>query len=190
MVSDLINYATQHKDTNTDEVMPARTIQPQVAFHRSDNEKVYIIHHILKNSAYNILRYVIQNITEWDEVNLQYSLELDSYSYLHLCVFTMFYDEQVEDHKTTEADEALTGNQKPMNCLKLILNTPQILEHLDINAKDRLGVTALHYLATIDNSIEVFKLMVSKGADVTVKDKENNTVIHYAIKHKNVSLIY
>lgn len=74
--------------------------------------------------------------------------------------------------------------------MKLILKTPQILEHLDINAKDRLGATALHYLATIDNSIEVFKLMISKGADVTVKDKENNTVIHYAIKHKNVSIFH
>ena len=101
----------------------------------------------------------------------------------------MFYDEQIEEIKTTEGDAVTMGITKPYECFQLLVNTPQIFEHIDINAKDRLGATVSHYLATVDSSstVEMLQFLLSKGGDFTLKDKEKNSVIHYAIKHKNVS---
>jgi hypothetical protein len=59
-----------------------------------------------------------------------------------------------------------------------------------VNAKDRLGATSLHYLARVhgQDSLNLFqRLVVEKGANFMLIDKEMNSVIHYAIKYKNVS---
>jgi len=106
LVSDLINLATMNRggeEIKLEEFVP-KIIQPQVTFHRCDSDRMYIIHHILSNSATNILKYVIKNITSWEDVNLQISYSCSSYTYLHLCAFTMFYDDQVEEAKTTEGE--------------------------------------------------------------------------------------
>jgi hypothetical protein len=104
----------------------------------------------------------------------------------------MFYDEQIEEIKTAEGDTITMGIAKAYECFQLLVNTPQIFEQIDVNAKDRLGATVLHYLATVDSSstVDMLKFLVSRGADLTVKDREKNSVIHYAIKHKNVSIYF
>jgi ankyrin repeat protein len=70
------------------------------------------------------------------------------------------------------------------------MDTPQISDHIDINEKDRLGATVLHYLATVTTPDipGIFEKLVSKGGNVTIKDKEQSSIIHYAIRHKNVRL--
>jgi ankyrin repeat protein len=103
----------------------------------------------------------------------------------------MYYEEQVEEAQTEDLDNAqLSGNQKAVKCFELLLDTPYICEHFDVNAKDRLGATSLHYLARVQgqDSLNLFqRLVVEKGANFMLTDKEMNSVIHYAIKYKNVS---
>lgn len=114
LVSDLINHATAQREENKNEDITARVIQPQVAFHRSDSDRVFIIHHILSNSAIEILKYVIHNMTDWDEVNLQHSLEIETYNYLHLCAFALYYDENVEEANTTEGEMVNKNSSKAL----------------------------------------------------------------------------
>lgn len=189
LISDLINHTIAQKEENKDADFVAKVIQPHVVFHRNDIEGVFIIHHIIMNSAVNILKWVIDNMTNWDDVNLQHSLEKDTYNYLHLCAFTLYYEEEEEEAKTTEGEFVSRGNQSAIECLKLIVNTPYIIDHIDLNSKDRLGCTALHYLSTCvyPGVLEITKDLVKRGANITVKDREYMTPVHYSIKHKNVS---
>lgn len=166
-----------------------KEFQPSFVFHKSLKSDLYPIHEIVRNTASGILKYVIDNMKDWSEINFTLSAELETYTYLHLWVFTMFYDEQIEEVKTTEGDAITMGIIKAYECFELLVNTPQIFEQININGKDRLGATALHYLATVDSSstVEMLQFLVSKGADLEIKDREKNNVIHYAIRHKNVS---
>ena len=129
----------------------------------------------------------------WDNIILQLSSELDTYSYLHLCAFTMYYDsENIEEAKTNEGEANQQPDNKSVKCMDLILNTPYLFDNLDLNYQDRLGATVLHYLATIPGSeaFKMFEFLISKGSDFTLQDREKNSVIHYAIRSKNVSLIF
>lgn len=187
LVSDLINYAHQQREENKNGGLIQRKIQPHVAFHRCDSDRIYIIHHILMNAAADIFKYVVDNIINWEDVNLHHSLYLESYSYLHLCAFTMFYDAPIEEAKTTSEFNQVS-NHKSIKCMKILLTTPYIFHHIDVDAKDRLGAAPLHYLAGVHNALELFTTLIEMGADLTSKDKEFRYPIHYAIKYKNVSL--
>lgn len=156
-----------------------------MVFHRSDQDGVYIIHHILKNSASKILKYVFDSIIDWNEVNLHLSISLDSYSYLHLCVFTMYYTERV-DGSSTFVDSKMAEHPKAIEWIDLLLNWEEITRVWDLNTTDRLGATPLHYIATIPNSSEMLHKFILNGGDLSILDKERNSVIHYAIKYKNV----
>lgn len=50
LASDLINYTLNLREENKNETH-SQTHQPSFVFHRCDVERVYIIHHILRNSA-------------------------------------------------------------------------------------------------------------------------------------------
>ncbi|PVD33394.1 hypothetical protein C0Q70_04650 [Pomacea canaliculata] len=57
-----------------------------------------------------------------------------------------------------------------------------------INQRDRLGFTVLQRLAQMDSmeSIEeVFRFLVNKGADITVRTQEGDNLLQLAAKHKN-----
>ena len=121
---------------------------------------------------------------DWESVNFIYSMTLDSYSYFHLLAFNLYYDTSSEKGKSCFPD----STRPELECMKLLLNQPQIIQGININSKDRLGATCLHYLACMRDVVDIFKLFVEKGADLTLKDKEENYIIHYAIRHHNVSI--
>lgn len=132
---------------------------------------------------------MIDRIDSWDDVNLVHSLELETYSYLNLCAFAMYYEEQVEEAKTEDLDnEQISGNKKAVKCFELLLDTPYIKNHLDVDTRDRLGATTLHYLARVpgQDSLRLFQRLVEGGANLLITDKEKHSIIHYAIKYKNV----
>ena len=49
----------------------------------------------------------------------------------------------------------------------------------DVNAKDKIKGTPLHYAAAYGHK-EIVKLLITAGADVTVKDEKGKTTSHYA----------
>lgn len=52
----------------------------------------------------------------------------------------------------------------------------------DINARDKLGKTALHH--SIINGTEIFHLLISNGADLDKKDHKWDSLLHYVTKFK------
>jgi len=49
-----------------------------------------------------------------------------------------------------------------------------------VNTPTNRGLTAL-MIATIHNSIEIFKILVKAGADVSIKDYDGNSCLHHAV---------
>jgi len=62
-------------------------------------------------------------------------------------------------------------------------NIEAVKQHLDaggdVNAKNRLGNTALHFAAW-EGRKEIVELLIAKGADVNAKNRLGNTALHYA----------
>ncbi len=55
----------------------------------------------------------------------------------------------------------------------------------DINVRDVLGNTALHY-AVANNNIYAVKSLLMRGADINIQNEEGNTPLHYAVCYGNV----
>ena len=55
---------------------------------------------------------------------------------------------------------------------------------VDVNAKDKYGNTAFHFV----KNIEIAKFLVSKGADVNVKNKNGDTPLHLKAHNANVEI--
>lgn len=106
IVSDLNNYLHSIKEENKGKEYEPKKFQPSIVFNKSDGNKMYIIHHILRNSAVNILKFVIDNMRDWSVVHFNSSLYLSSYSWLHLSAFTMNYHltEPQENEESKEAE--------------------------------------------------------------------------------------
>jgi len=52
----------------------------------------------------------------------------------------------------------------------------------DINAKDNSGMTALMWAAWKNPNLEVMRVLINVGADVSIQDNEGNTALDYAKK--------
>ncbi|XP_071099039.1 serine/threonine-protein phosphatase 6 regulatory ankyrin repeat subunit B-like [Haliotis cracherodii] len=63
-----------------------------------------------------------------------------------------------------------------------------LLSSLDINSRGQHGLTALMVAAESANK-DVFDLLVSKGADLTLTDDDNDTVLHLACEGGNRSIV-
>jgi len=59
----------------------------------------------------------------------------------------------------------------------------------DINAKDGSGMTALMWAALKNPNLEVIKIIIDAGADVSITDSEGNTALDHAKKDLNYSKI-
>lgn len=79
-------------------------------------------------------------------------------------------------------ERVIKGKQK-LFMLDYIINNIGV----DINVKDKHGNTALH-LASIDNKIDIVKILLFYGADVNVINKNKKTPINYAVINKNMDL--
>lgn len=99
----------------------------------------------------------------------------------------MYYTERV-DGNNTYVNSKLAEHPRAIEWIKLLLEWEEIIRVWDLNTIDRLGATPLHYIATIPNSSEMLHEFIINGGDLSILDKERNSVIHYAIKYKNVSL--
>jgi ankyrin repeat protein len=76
---------------------------------------------------------------------------------------------------------ALYGQKQILECILGVSNLP-------IDCRDGDGVTALH-LAALHGSDDCVKLLLSKGADEKIQDSQGESVLHYAIKSKALSVI-
>ena len=70
----------------------------------------------------------------------------------------------------------------------------KIVEHLvgligiDIDAKDKIGSTALHIASTYDMP-EIVKILLGKNADFNLKDKQKQTPLHRAAQEGSAEII-
>jgi ankyrin repeat protein len=53
-------------------------------------------------------------------------------------------------------------------------------ERVDVNAKDKDGMTALHHAVVFNSDVAVAKYLIEKGADVNAKSNEGWTPFHLA----------
>jgi hypothetical protein len=53
-------------------------------------------------------------------------------------------------------------------------------KRVDVNAKDKDGMTALHHAVAYNSDVEVAKYLIGKGADVNARSNEDWTPFHLA----------
>ena len=56
-----------------------------------------------------------------------------------------------------------------------------------IDNKDKLGYTPLHYAIKLNN-LDVIKLLLDFGGDITIKDNENNNILQFSLINKKTKL--
>lgn len=72
-----------------------------------------------------------------------------------------------------------------LNCLKLIMKSGCI----DINTKDRNGMTALMY-ACSNGWLKLVEFLIENGADINMSDNENGeTALFYAVRHNFIDIV-
>lgn len=69
--------------------------------------------------------------------------------------------------------------------IKLLL---QYSPTININCQDRSKKTPLH-LATIENNVEVVRVLIEAGALLNLQDEDQNTALHYAIIQENPEIV-
>ena len=57
----------------------------------------------------------------------------------------------------------------------------------DINAKDRIGATPLHWAARA-NSLDIARLLIDKGADIEAKNNRDGTPLHWATRVNSLDI--
>ena len=55
-------------------------------------------------------------------------------------------------------------------------------QHLEIDARDQMGRTALHYAAAAGN-LAVMELLIDRGADITIEDNEGASILHFGVPY-------
>ncbi len=86
-------------------------------------------------------------------------------------------------HSDHEAEPILNDfvSQGDIDKLEAMLGKCTLSE---VNARDKKGQTALHK-AAINNDFDFVELLLSKGADVNIKDHASNTPLNHAAKNSN-----
>lgn len=62
------------------------------------------------------------------------------------------------------------------------------IHHVDVNVKDILKNTSLHY-AVLNQDIPLMKFLIKNGADVNAKNAYGKTVLHTALQRKSMHLV-
>jgi len=55
----------------------------------------------------------------------------------------------------------------------------------DVNAKDDLGATPLHW-ATVNGHKEIVELLIGEGADINARDRRGSTPLNWAVFHPQI----
>jgi hypothetical protein len=128
----------------------------------------------------NLMRKMNTSLWEYVQQNDEESVEkvLDKEKYSH---FTADPNAKGLNEWTAVHMASAYGYKK---ILKIIINSCKA----DLNARTSIARTPLH-LATIHNHLKVVKLLVASGADVNLKDLENNTALHYASMQGYVDIV-
>ncbi|KAF5645862.1 ankyrin repeat domain protein [Fusarium tjaetaba] len=66
------------------------------------------------------------------------------------------------------------------------------IDKIDINARDRNGRTQIMDLMTAsyeEKAVTIYKLLVSGGASISIQDTEGNSLMHYAIRTCNATVV-
>ena len=97
-------------------------------------------------------------------------LEISSVRPAEIKIQAMFRGQQSRNQQLLEAAES--GD---------IERTKHLIKHgADVDAKDRYGMTALHWAAD-NGSVDIVKLLLKAGANVNVTNIYGKTALHYAV---------
>jgi len=58
----------------------------------------------------------------------------------------------------------------------------------DVNAKDEIGMTPLHWAAVLGRKNEIVELLIAEGADVNAKNYERKAPLDFAVKYKRTEI--
>jgi len=85
------------------------------------------------------------------------------------------------DNNTNKLTKASAAQSRKLAKERELQKLKEIIEHagIDINKPDETGKTALMEAAA-DGDIETCQLLISKGADASIKDKKGKTAFDYA----------
>ena len=106
----------------------------------------------------------------------------------------------IDCHQGSAATSGNQGKKSPINMVAKEKNTPpndafwQAIrkgtvkevrhyiekENVDVNTKNKAGMTPLHLAVVFDSNIDMTKYLIEKGADVNAKSNEDWTPLHFA----------
>ena len=115
-----------------------RLLQPTSVFRRWDDEGFTVFHHILLNSSVKIFKYVLDNITDWTNVDEEaLTVKFNSYRLIHLACMPLMYEKY---------------ERSASEIISLMVDHKELMQDKLINKCDRLGNTPLHLVAWSSNS--------------------------------------
>jgi FlaA1/EpsC-like NDP-sugar epimerase len=63
-----------------------------------------------------------------------------------------------------------------------------LIPNIDVNITSEFKAVPLHW-ATMNNNLEMIRLLIDMGADVNIKNKVNSTSLYYAVRNQNLEIV-
>ena len=101
------------------------------------------------------------------------------------------FNEESESVDEVDFCQEIGVSEQAINKLKHKSTFHALLQHskIDVNCRNRAGITALHVACSRGNSHMVNQLLQVKKIKINIKDKHDNTPLHAACGHGNQNVV-
>ena len=108
---------------------------------------------------------------------------------LYESIFKPASVEEVKEREKQGKIEKFKGWMDENNIRYTVDDKGNIIDVIDIEKRDEYGQTPLLYALYWKTPEIVTNFLISKGADVNIKDKTEYTPLHYASRNNNLELV-